>query len=316
MLTLIDYIALWNHRPNGIDSFATITGIAPPPPYADYVIRENMLEDYLDIFRGINTRHTRPIIPFGDDWYYPHPFFNADGSTKLKEKPCIKYVLIAEAPPQVNGGVINYIYNLHLAGGAYITAPLKAFGINPNGMNKLNRLINLANQGVLIIDIFPFAINYNRFRNDINLAGITLDFFNNFLNLYSIAFRINNIQNLFCYDFKKDNRLNAALIGPPITSLFIADYINTPHLTPGFLNFRIGHNVFLFPNVLPPPIPPISYIYPIIIPNSLMGVLFNYPLVTVAGGNIFRVPYYACCCYNETRGENPRDLFIKSALGL
>ena len=66
MLTLADYTALWIHNPLGMGSFATITGIAAPPPYTDYVIRENMLEDYLDIFRGINTRgnpHIRPEVP-------------------------------------------------------------------------------------------------------------------------------------------------------------------------------------------------------------------------------------------------------------
>lgn len=66
MLTLAQYNSLWFHNPLGMGSFATITGIAAPPPYADYVIRENMLEDYLDIFRGMNTRgnlHIRPEVP-------------------------------------------------------------------------------------------------------------------------------------------------------------------------------------------------------------------------------------------------------------
>ena len=307
MLTNAQYVFLWTHHFAPIVPAGTIM-----PPYNDYVIRENMLEDYLDIFRGVNTRHHRPIPAFG--WYYEHPFFNSDGSPKLKEKPCIKHVLIAEAPPQVNGGVINYIYNLHLAGGAYITAPLKAFGINPNGMNTLNRLINLADQGVLIIDIFPFAINYNGFRPALNLAGITLDFFNNLLNLYSIALRISNIINLFCDDFKKDNRLNAALIGPPTTNVHLANHINVhPH---HFLNFRMGHNTFLHPNILPPIIPPTLYINVTINPNSLIGLIINYPLINAVGGLIIRVPYYCCSCYNETQGENPRALFIKNALGL
>jgi hypothetical protein len=71
------------------------SGITTCPSYNEYIIRENMLEDYLDLFRGRNTREDRAIRP--TNWYYEHPFFDEKGNSILKEKPCIKYILIAEA---------------------------------------------------------------------------------------------------------------------------------------------------------------------------------------------------------------------------
>jgi hypothetical protein len=309
MLTIAQYNALWIHNPLGMGSFATITGIAAPPPYADYVIRENMFEDYLDIFRGNNTRGDiaiRPIVP--PVWYYEHPFFNADGIPVIENVPCIKYVLIAEAPPQVNGGVINYIYNLHLPGGNYITAPLNALNINPDGMPTLVRLINLAQVGVLIIDLFPFALDYGDYRCDLNCNGITINFLNNLHNVYSIENRINNImeEELFCNDFNINNRLNCAFIAPSKTSHFLAGHINLhPH---HFLNFRIGHNTFL---PLHPAIVIFRYSYfgfPIGTHLVANPGIPNYPITVV------NVPVFACTTYNGAGA--PSSLFIKNALGL
>jgi hypothetical protein len=44
-----------------------------------------MFEDYLDIFRGINTRMERSGSS-NIKWYYDHPFFNGD-KLKLEKKP-------------------------------------------------------------------------------------------------------------------------------------------------------------------------------------------------------------------------------------
>ena len=104
MLNEEQYEDLWN------DHFAPIVPAGTiMPPYNDYVIRENMFEDYLDIFRGINTRHIRQIFPVGG-WYYEHPFFNADGTCILVNIPCIKYILIGEACPAFGA---NYFYDIY-----------------------------------------------------------------------------------------------------------------------------------------------------------------------------------------------------------
>ena len=52
MLTEKQYIELWGTY------FSNITN-QNCPDFEQYIIRENMLEDYLDLFRGINTRDQR-----------------------------------------------------------------------------------------------------------------------------------------------------------------------------------------------------------------------------------------------------------------
>ena len=168
MLTNDEYNDLWN------DHFAPIAAGTMMPLYIEYAIRERMFQDYLDIFRGENTR----IDGFGMP--YPHPFFESDGKTPiLKEKPCIKYIMIGECAlplkPNIpvkricnipNGDTNNtYFYNiLHLGNTPYLNAPRLAFGCpdyRPCPENKIKTLLCLASKGVLLIDLFPFAINYN-----------------------------------------------------------------------------------------------------------------------------------------------------------
>ena len=69
------------------------------PDYQDYLESENMFEDYLDIFRGENTRSKRSNGL--SDWDDEHPFLDGK-KPKLENKPCIKYLMIGEARPQSN----------------------------------------------------------------------------------------------------------------------------------------------------------------------------------------------------------------------
>ncbi|MCX6230846.1 MAG: hypothetical protein NTZ33_04825 [Bacteroidetes bacterium] len=310
MLTLAEYNGLWE------DNFAPIVGGILIPDYYQYIIRENMFEDYLDIFRGFNSRNNRVNQPI--HWYYDHPFINNNGNLKLSKVPKIKYILIAEAAPKnIEVDTITYIYNANIQGGGYITAPLRAFTINPIGMNSISRLLNLASNGVLILDLFPFAIKYTTdLRNLLNKVGVTLSFFNNPNNIYCITNRIVSIHRggLFAMDFKNINP-NACLIAPPIISHKIATFLNIPENINNLLNFRIGLNQLLIPNPLQLNLTD-NYINVQIIPNSILGNRVNYVLVNDSGENIIRIPSYCCLAYNETRGENPRALFIKNALDL
>ena len=86
-LTYDEYKDLWN------SSFAPHFGGLEIPSYTDYLQREGMLDDYLDIFRGQSSRNNRLAMP------YDHPFFEPDGSPKIEKPPCIRYILIGEAPP-------------------------------------------------------------------------------------------------------------------------------------------------------------------------------------------------------------------------
>jgi hypothetical protein len=123
--------------------------------YQSYLRRENDLENYLDIFRGIDTRKKR-----NQDLTADHKFHRI-----ILKGYSIKYILIAEAAPPTG----KYIYTD--ASGNYLLAALKAFNVPNLGRIKtsVGKLEALAKEGILILDLFPFNLNYN-----LKISGSTL----------------------------------------------------------------------------------------------------------------------------------------------
>lgn len=223
------YSDLWNR------TFVKIKGLKIPD-YCDFLDREHMLEDYLDIFRGLNTRDARTIKPC-QGWYYDHPFFDNSGNP-LVNRTKIKYFLIAEACPQ-NGA--NYFYDLReLKKQGYLCSAFKAsyYGIGPSttwtplksSHDKATRLLDLAKRGVVLLDIFPFAINYglpkgeNSLRNKLTTiySSITDSFWNDMGNPYCLQKRINRLSALLNPEW------DLCVIAPPLLSLYILN--NLPNL--------------------------------------------------------------------------------------
>jgi hypothetical protein len=184
------YKQLWDNEFSGLSTIKM-------PSYDDYVLRERMFEDYLDIFRGKNTRSKDGIqIP------YPHPYFDGNGTPKLIITPKIKYIMIGECaahlrPPihlpggtcSIPGGDINntYFYNiLHLKETPFLTSPQLAFGspsYKPCPENKIKTLLDLASKGVLLIDLLPFGIIYTgSIRNRKNIKLLALERFDDIIN--------------------------------------------------------------------------------------------------------------------------------------
>jgi hypothetical protein len=297
MLTERDYTSLWSDPALGFSQTHAM------PSWDEYVIRENQLQDYLDIFRGENTRGRRPIKP--PVWYYPHPFL---GELNGKDfAPKIEYIMIGEAAPPLKPsipGVLldvgnSYFYNInHINSTQYFNAPCSAFGIA--GITKVDKLIALAKQGVLLLDIFPFASNYSpkgekkgrTFRDGLNNRGGTRYFWNN------VGEEITSLrqEGLLQSEYK------LALLAPPIISHFIAEGINS-HVWPTFgCTVRLGVNVFT------PDIPvPVGV-------THFSGIPEGTILLTPVGHlrlTITKAPIYACCCYD---GSNyPQSIYIKSA---
>lgn len=189
------------------------------PDYCEYLEREHMFEDYLDIFRGSDTRTTRLIQPC-NGWYYPHPFFNPDGTPKIQDKISIKYILIGEAAPDNKSA--TYFYNiLHTKTTPYFNQPCKSFGIN--AADKTDKLLELASKGVILMDLFPFAISFNSFkglRKLLNKSGVTLSFWNNSLNPYNLQERIFKLSYFLCDDW------DLTMIAPCIISEHIVNKLN------------------------------------------------------------------------------------------
>jgi hypothetical protein len=248
--------------------------INPHNLYQSYLTRENCLEDYLDIFRGYDTRDQRQ-----QNNSLPHRFlhlFNANYN--------IKYILIAEAAPFGE----NYIY-LN-AKGAYITAPLNAFNVpNVGNPNATNRLAELAASGVVILDLFPFNLQFNNngLRNQLIQNNTTLNYLIDFNNVYSVINRvnylINNIPNC-----NLNNVVNTAFMATPLINNYLsANFPNIPGnplLIQNGLNQIIGNQI-----------------------QNNAGSFYNM-------GNLTTVPQY--CAEGCAASGSPHATLIRNALNL
>ena len=354
-LTLPEYTDLWNNpMPAGFGQ-----GGVPPqfpgvpfPNYVEYFDRDNQLEDYLDIFRGRNTRAgagavagavgRMPLFDGGNDagWYYPHPFFPPPGVAGFVPppgvpNPKIRYILIAEAALPLNPAVVGaepefggqegdkkntYFYNVnHLGGTPYFREVRKAFnfplGYIPAGITKPQVLWLLAQQGVLLLDLYPFAIKYtSKIRNALNAGGVSAHFWGNapvaLLAPETIGFRINALALEGILD---PEGVKLAFMAPPKLMHFLAHQINLVALPNFGTIIRMGENATIPPvlpapgHFIPGPLPPTFLVAPPP-PASLVGL---GGVVRPLGG-VTRIPYYACACYDGA--GNPNSLFIQNAL--
>jgi hypothetical protein len=282
------------------------------PDYNEYVESENMFEDYLDIFRGINTRMERSGSS-NTKWYYDHPFFNGD-KLKLDKKPCIRYVMIGEARPKPNEPVINncggdenntYFYNVtHVKNTRWLSEPCRAFNpllTRPSCPNqKAALLLDLASKGYVLIDLFPFAITFtSSIRKKMNDLGITNFFYSNYLDPILTA-----LCKLTCHNEKKPI---VAFSGSPITHHYLTHQIANGILTlnPCFSIYATP-NYFIAPLVSPALLPP-TLINWLPLPNALNGI---YPNI-----GLKQAPFYRAECWDASF-SGPHFLFIRNAFDL
>jgi len=324
MLTFADYSAFWtNPMPHGFGMPAHLL-----PCYYQYLQREVYFNDYLDLFRK-QKRISFPRVPVkGKLYIYPgFPIVHCppytiqhEGKVLLAvakypyenqvDAECIEYILIGEAAPP---DIINYFYNVNgTKATPYFSAPCKAFGVV--GKTKKEKLIGLAKKGVLLIDLYPFPINYGQkirgktIRDTLIDANVPECFWEDRHNPNSLHTRNATIrESLFC---KEVNKPNAVIVAPTNLSHHLGQKLNsiTPISHLG-LNFRLNENTFLPPHIHSTAaffihIPPHTHLV------SLSPLIPDYPLLSLS-----RVPYYCCCAYS---GSNigPHELFIRNGLGL
>lgn len=151
------------------------------PSYEDYKQRESVLKKQIDQFSS------------------DHP---------------IRYILIGEAAPSSG----KYIY--FDAEGSYITAPLKAFGLASSRKSKDEKWKALRNQGVLLLDFYPFAINYT---SQIRKQLIKRPLFNQCINDLTDTIDNLNRQGKLAHDW------DFCTVGPKITSCGILDTLDQNH---------------------------------------------------------------------------------------
>jgi hypothetical protein len=159
------------------------------PCYFEYLQREVYYRDYLDLFLGISVETFEREIIEGKQTVFVKELMVEDES--IKKRTCklkngeirlivdhaypykdllgtikkVKYILIGEAAPASG----KFIYKDAM--GSYITAPLRASGINCNNLKSFKRLSEFAKKGFLHVDLYPFAFNFekhNRLREKLS----------------------------------------------------------------------------------------------------------------------------------------------------
>jgi hypothetical protein len=237
----------------------------------------------------------------------------------LNESPSIKFIKIGEAAPQPNPKTVGYggddknnsfYYNiLHIKNTGYFTEPLKAFGIDvriKTSIDKKEALKSLAENSSILFDIFPFAINYDPIRNNLNKKGITAKYFNELMNSLK--------ELLMDEKYNFDENVKGVFLAPPKISHFLAIKINETNLEIP-VSFEKMENTFHFPHCIKTKnnffFDKISVSNKIYIRDNSIELPPNAKKKEFA----IRTPTYACCAYSGAMTA-PHYLFIKKGLGL
>ncbi|MFM7684152.1 MAG: hypothetical protein ACKO7P_15625 [Bacteroidota bacterium] len=289
------YIALWNQY---VGSHTAL----PMPPYQDYLDRENFFQDYLDIFRGQDTRAARGLAG-------PHPF---GVYLLLVPPPAINYILIGEAAHHQSP---TFFYNPnHLDNTLWLSAPLGAFNIaggNPRTFqDKIIALYTLAANGFLLLDLYPFAIEYGGgLRKNLNY----IPFWNHLM--WSITVDFHYLINQGCI---------LALSGPANTHHQIATQLHNQTLfgTPPYLMHPQNCTLTWGENYVTNALSPAGVIVP---PTNQNQNLLNLQIPGAhrlylderfqINPNNFNSPIYRCETWDASF-QGPNSLFIKVAFGL
>lgn len=271
--------------------------------YQSYLRRENDLEDYLDIFRGIDTRQIR-----SQNINVPHKF-----EEELVKGHIITYILIAEAAPPGN----NYIYTD--ASGEYILAALKAFNVkNLDELSPIAKLEKLAEKGILILDLFPFNLDFNlkirgagiTLRESLIAKHITSDFLINTKVIYSIINRVNCLR-CEINNFLNHEAINTAFMATPKINNYLGalNFSGFFDLSKSPIKIQKGHNSFNQHVSIDHTWDRYSWTPR----NENMEIINSY-------GSRYKVaplstsPFYTSSCNNGS--GSPHEVLIKNALNL
>lgn len=154
-----------------------------------YLLYTQHQEDYIDLFRGNNTRAARWV----SEPDAPHLY----EALLQDNKPIsqIRYILISEAPPKEDRS--SYFYNPnHLDRTHWLNAPLGAFDypVNPKSKEeKIAALVHLARQGVLLLELYPIPMSQQTDRSSLIKAGVAANYWDNKENMLSVANRLEQL---------------------------------------------------------------------------------------------------------------------------
>ena len=212
MLTEIQYEALWKAN------FAPIKTLTMPS-YNDYLLREKFFETYLKAISGSE----------------------------------VKYILVAEAAPfhdKTKSEFGAYFYNYENVQGLntpYFKAPCEAFQVDYKRLTPEKALQDLAKKGVILLDLFPFALKIDsHLRKKIAGRGILKHFWDE--DDYSIKTQIKDLCSK--HKIKLHKEWDLCLIAPPLISCHLVGAYDSLNVAP-CTNFTNGKHYTTFKDILP-----------------------------------------------------------------
>jgi hypothetical protein len=179
------------------------------------------LEKYTELWEKCFAKITKQTMPSYDDYIIRHNFFeeylNSLGGTK------VRYILVAEAAPYSGA----YFYNYELPCGLitpYFKQVVKAFDlkheIKLTKENALKTLTDITQKGILLLDLFPFALTFTTaLRNILIQNGAVKEFWDGYD--YSIKTQI--IDLCKSNNITLDPEWDLCLIAPPVISTEIVE---------------------------------------------------------------------------------------------
>ena len=348
MLSYLDYQNKWTSpAPVGFGRM-----LKDMPSYHEYVIREIYQQDYLDLFLGAITFNRTPLnggiyyvqitgdlildklgIPLdplytlslnGNDYIMVDYKYEWNDNELLKSRS-IKYIMLGEAAPQIVPRAFDgyakidkqnsFFYNIkHEKGSNWLSAPIKALmkSSKKDLKSKRNKLLFLADNGFILVDLFPFSFSYSSsFREYLiykdastSYKDVSSEFFVN-----EIITKINNINQagLLCRTDKNENtsRATLAFSGPPTIHHYLANEIASGRIClPTNIICRKEMNNTVIPTS---PSPKLDFKR-----KWIPGDLLN-------GYNIQSdiIPFYGSCTYNAKNPVlGPQEIFFKIAFDL
>lgn len=206
------------------------------PSYYEYLQRVVYFQDYLDLFIGNKTEtFSRMIIDGKETVIIPglKQDLSVDRLTRVDSngvvrlvvdhdfpyrkslgvKRKVKYLLIGEAAPASG----KYIYKD--ASSAYMTAPLRASGADPDKLKSFERLEKFAEKGFLLLDLLLFAIDFNKH------ADLRLQIIGNKQLISSFMEALEDRISRFSNDGFLNPEWDYCFVGPETTSVGIMEFI-------------------------------------------------------------------------------------------
>jgi hypothetical protein len=193
-------------------------------------------KDYNNLWEKHFSQFNKLEMPSYQEYQKREAFFKE----YLKHIPSsgIKYILVAEAAPfhdttKTNVGAYFYNYsNIEGLATPYFRAPCDLFNISRTPLTidtAKNALHELAKEGVLLLDLFPFALNIDsHLRKKIAGRGILKHFWDE--DDYSIKTQIKDLCSNHNISLHKEWDL--CLIAPPLIGCHLVGAYDELNLTP------------------------------------------------------------------------------------